>query len=756
LEHALTDHPWLTSVGVKVLNITVEAYDDLTQSHVYRYQATSRNASFQDAFNILTGFGRKYVGLDPYGTEFAGLPPSDSNYHIIVRVWITGYVQDQSSFISYPSAEQINVGVIRMKSGSLVTGTIYFQNSLDTMSPALQPPRNASIELLGAARDDLFGGNVIIEAKYKDLSGEFRVAGVVVLNRTFSNGNTTYATQNNITFAIIGLNEFYNRTWSSGRSDWQCRWSTFASSWITDYCRDQGLGDPQMTSIDLTISVFIRGYDQLDPSKTWSVPAGKIEPVTIRMARGGVIAVEVASYNNRFGTRALQAQQIWRFFNFSIPVRARVYFFNSHMGEIGYVECVMKTGAPCFVGKTSFSVDFAGRNPTLREIWFYGLTPNRLAGDVDGEPYYVIRVYTLGYVKQYEITTPCDRLELRRKFYPLLIGNEVGVTAPVYLDNQPTFGSLPENDFVFAEVYGSSGPLYVTGAVLGNFTVGDPTLGLPVSGFGGMLLRGGLVGQGHFFYVSPHIVSDSELCQQNRCFDYGIDVGVYFPQIPEFGFNTHLMQYSTSPQVTFDDLSRQQGTFLTVIFMGEIIWQRTDELVSAEVPELNMHIPLSWARVEANSTTLNVDRFAPTLDGRYFGPGGLFLPAGSYTLTFSSPFYQSWTYPTVIPVGWNSVTPILPDPLSPNVPPARSPPPNPTTSADQASVGASFQFPAFTQGLSLAIDPRVITRAREADSRISGKQTSRISNASCLSAISGDNRRSSILADRYEDRKLNL
>jgi hypothetical protein len=338
------------------------------------------------------------------------------------------------------------------------------------------------------------------------------------------------------------------------------------------------------------------------------------------------------------------------------------------MGEVGYVECSITTGGPCKVEETSLQVNFAGQNPTLREIWFYGQSPTRLAGDTSGEPYYMVRAYTLGYVQADEVTTPVNRLDVRGVFVTLFIGNRVDVTAPILRDDEPTFifGNIPENDFVVGEVYDQGGRLNLAGAVHENVTAGRPNLILPVFGFGGMIKDGTLVGQGHFFYVSPHITSDSSLCQNNRCFDYGIDVGVYSPQIPEFGFNAHLQQFLSSPTLSFDDLFLRQGVVFGLIIMAEIIsGSEPLSLVVGQDPGTLLDVPLSWVRVEAIDESQDVDRFAPTLDGRYVGAGGLFLPAGDYIITFSSPFYRSWTYQGVYEVHWSNVYSLLPNALCP-------------------------------------------------------------------------------------------
>jgi hypothetical protein len=656
--------PWFTRVGVNVLNITVEAYDNLQPSHIYRYQTEPNPGGCGDTFRIITGTGESYVGLDPYGTEFAGLPPPDLGYKIVVRVWVTGYVQ--STFLPPSNSQnEINVGDIAMKSGALITGLVEFADTLDITNPHFQSPRYAELNATGTATDALFGGNLIIEARYKDSTGQFRLGGVAVINGTAISGNTTYALRQNITYAIIGFSEYYNRT-SNGR--WSCKWSTFPGTLVTDYCRDQGFGDLEISgsSLETEIAVYVRGYDQLDTSSI-SVYQGIQKEKNLVMVQGGVLRVGVYSYINRPGSRALQALQQWTFINSSIPMRMRVYFFTSHMVEVGYVECLLVAGGPCNVGKYSLGLNFAGQNPSLREIWFYDKTPTRLAGDTDKEPYYVIKAFTLGYIQDPELCPSppeVDRLSVIPYRIPLLIGNEIDITAPIRRGGD--LGKISENDFAVGEVYSNATDVDLAGAVHGNFSAYTPTLPLPVFGFGGMVNNGELVGQGHFFYVSPHITTDSSLCQDNRCFDYGLDSATYSLQIPEFGFNEHLMQFIPSPVVELADLSLEQGVIFSVIVMAKMISGTGPYDLVTGLDVNSLDIPLSWARVEAVDESQHVDRLVPTLDGRYNGAGSLFLPAGNYTITFSSPFYQSWTYPETYVIQWSQgPLRLIPYPLCP-------------------------------------------------------------------------------------------
>jgi hypothetical protein len=213
LAHSLTDHPYLTKVGFKVLNITAEATD--SQGRVFRYQDVSRNLS-SDPFIIVTGFGVKYVGLDPYGTEFAGLPPNGT---LTVKFWISGYLQAFSETVTVTapgktipvlctgkSDSNTNPNPVVMESGAVISGTLELRNLVD-----VETPHQGEISLeVGSATDRLFGGNVLIQAF--DHSGLLR--GVVVLNGTRADSKTTYANSTIVRFYVIGFSEFYNRTWA--------------------------------------------------------------------------------------------------------------------------------------------------------------------------------------------------------------------------------------------------------------------------------------------------------------------------------------------------------------------------------------------------------------------------------------------------------------------------------------------------------------------------------------------------------------
>jgi hypothetical protein len=357
--------------------------------------------------------------------------------------------------------------------------------------------------------------------------------------------------------------------------------------------------------------------------------------VTVKMLRGGAFEVGVFSYDNRFGTRAPQAPILFPFLNLSIPVRGRTYFYDSSGRDVGYVECVLRLGVPqpdplCVLGTAvpgsagdSFTVIFAGQNWSLQEIWFFGDIPTHLTNDN-----YTIETFILGYVWPHgPVLSPNSLVGFYQIFVTLFIGNEIDITGPIFINAQ-LLGQLPENDHVIGQVFGAG----LAGAAPANVTAGTKTLSMRILGFGGMAESNGtLEGQGHFFYVDP---------SGYLYFDYGLDNKTsYVALVPEFGFNQHFMEPVPSPSITFNDLFLQAGVVMKDIAMATVSsslsyvtgWASSDDSI----------VILSWVQVTAVNATYT--RTATTLDGQYVGPGALFLPQGTYNITFSVAFFKSQT-----------------------------------------------------------------------------------------------------------------
>ncbi len=639
--HSLTSHPYLPKSGLNVLNVTVEAVD--SQQHVYRNITLSQNTGSDD-FKLITGSNVTYVGTDPYGTEFAGLPPASpsSPYVLNLNVWITGYVQvfpngsPETVTVTVSSSPQSGTSTpcatpfpnpIPMQVGGVISGTIQLWNGFTPETPN-QAERSLPLPL--PPTDALFGGNILIQAY--DHSGILRAVNVI--NGTYANGTTTYRDNSSIPFILYGFNEYFNHTWSGVWDE-----------------HDYGLPPDSGYSI----RVYVRGYE-LQTISPISVFLGANATATVKMLRGGAFQVGVFSYDNRFGTRAIQAPLMFKFLNLSIPVRARTYFYASGF-TVGYVECIIRLGVQqpdrlCRkMEPTTFTILFAGQNWNLHELWFSGDIPTHVTNDT-----YTIKAYTLGYVWQYGPSQSQNYLlGFSQLAIPLLFGDELDITGPVFVDGR-ILGSLPENEYAIGQAFAGS----LMGAMPANLTEGTPTLSLPIFGFGGMTnSTGKLEGNGHFFYVAP----DGGLH-----FDYGLDNATYTAQVPEFGFDYHFMQPFAPSTVTFSDLFLQTGVVMDDFEMARVGF---GQLVTGDTSSCSGCTfdvaPLSWVQVTASNSTFQ--RTVTTLDGQFDGPGALFLPAGNYTITYSqTAYYLSQTQ--VLQVQWGgtyvssppsgSLCPILP------------------------------------------------------------------------------------------------
>jgi len=648
--------PWFGTNAFQ-LNITVEATD--ASGHVFRFRGISNGGS-SDTFNITTGVGVNYVGTDPYGTEFAGLPaPEDvgpSGYTLSVKVWVSGYVQLTPATATIlqspgtatptcpnPAGVSLSPNPVIMRMGGVISGTLQFCNTQPLQSCQPESPSKAE-----SATGALFAGNVVVEA-FDNLGIQ---RGVTVINGTLPDGDGGYKSCDysdactSLRFYITGFSEYFNHSLSG--------------VWRED---DYGLPDGTYS-----LSVFLRGYELTSTSPTLITITGASNgTVTAFMTRGGAFQVTVGSYDSRTGlvingTRAIQAKFPWRFLNSSIPVTARVYFYGSGGGLVGYVEALMEVG-PEFtneIGVTQFTdytfrVNFAGQNWSLRDIWFYGYIPTYITNDT-----YTISAYTLGYVAQYPggIAVSNQLVGFQQASITLFVANELDITVPIFRNPQ-TLSVTPEYDHVIGQVL-SGGSLM--GAEMANLTSGIPTLQFNVFGFGGMelsnttlcntdvFLRGPLniCGQGHFFYISP---------AGNPFFDYGLDALNYSAALPEFGFTVHFLQVLPPPYVAFNDLLLQQGVYLeavqmALIMQGAVVTGYCNSppagFCFGTQPHTNV-VPLSWAEVLASNSTYS--RGAPTFDGLYDGVGGLFVPGGTYNVTFSDVQYQSQTVINYV-VGW--------------------------------------------------------------------------------------------------------
>lgn len=642
LAHALADHPYLPGTGLGLLNVTIEATD--SQQHVYRNLTLYHNFAVDpgsDSYKLIMGSNATYVGTDPYGTEFAGLEPLST---LDVKVYVSGYLQlnlDGSQEQITAAVNQVTAGFLGdtcnrgssapppviLRVGGAISGVLQFWNRV-----VLETPHQAELSLpVPCCTDALFGGNILIQAY--DHLGILRA--VSVINGTYPNATTIYRDETSIPFILLGFNEYSNRTWSG--------------TWDE---HDYGLPPDQSYSI----KVYIRGYE-LNTSTSIGLGLGSINNnLKLKMLRGGAFQIGVFSYDNRFGTRATQALVEFHFLNLSIPVRARTYFYDSSGILVGYVECLLRLGITqpdrlCSLGipnvpsnllggptvKNSFTVLFAGQNWSPLEIWYYGDVPTHIRDDT-----YTIKAYTLGYVWQYGPSTSGNSLlGFAQVAVILLLGDEIEITGPIFVAFQ-ILGNITENDHAIGEAL-LSGSL--AGAVPANLTDRPQTsiLKFQIFGFGGMTQTNGtLVGQGHFFYAGA---------DGNRNFDYGMDNETYTALVPEFGFNRHFMLLRAPEVITFNDLFLEIGVVMSEILMATVI---SDPVVAGWDQSATDTFPLTWVQVTASNATYQ--RTVTTLDGSFAGVGALFLPQGTYNITFTlNPYYVPETQTSLPALQWGGI-----------------------------------------------------------------------------------------------------
>ena len=661
---------------------------------MYRNFTVSQDLS-SDKFEIITGLDWSYGGVtsgggpDPYGTEFAGLPGSAQ---FTVYAWVAGYNLQTSQSVTVTPPDNgptLNTGSpsnvqLIMITGSAISGVLTFNRCLNPCgsgSPlTAEEPIKAEDRIVGSQTQLIYGGNIIIEAY--DSANTLR--GITLINETRADGTVAFSNLLEVPFVIIGFSEFFNRslTWAGAYST-----ANGNNPSAIPLCTQQSQGSfcwkdaalPCSTaSCPYTLSVYVRGYE-LKPGTmgggTVSVAPGKLTALPpsspVMMVEGGAVRVTVSSFDNIPGTTVPQSALPFRFLNLSIPVRARVYFYDSQGNAKGYVERLMvssKSGTlQNGVHTNSFQVVFAGQNWGIRDILFFGEKPNYMYGNAS------ISAFTLGYVQQFpgEIATPPVSLgELTQSRLVLFYANEIALTAPLFNDPS-SLTSVPEHQHVVAEAAGFGSGL--RGAMLGNLTLGlTSPLNFPIFGFGAMFLNKSFpfVGMGHFFYVlrdetvNPRCTNFGfPLIDTNHCFDNGLGIGTFQVNVPEYGFQRHFTQLNTtSPVVSFSDLFLGGGAGIFLINMAKVVQNGP---VQGEACNNALPVSLSWVQVIAQASG-QPSQSTTTYDGDY----SLFLRGGSaYSLSFSLlTFYPQQPYPPIpLPtLTWGSTTPITPATLVPS------------------------------------------------------------------------------------------
>ena len=614
---------------------------------------------------------------DPYGTEFAGLP---QNAQFSVYAWVAGYnLQSPQSVVVTPpddgptinTGNQANLELI-MLTGSAITGVLTFNFCSDPCAAGNQllsaeKPIVAEHRIVGTQTQLVYGGNIVIEAY--DSTNTLR--GITLINQTRTDGKATFSNITEIPFTIYGFSEYYNRslTWAGAYSA-----LSSANPMSIPLCTQQSTAsfcwkDAALPASEYTLKIYVRGYELEPASPTIDAAPGILTQFSppINMVEGGAIDVAVQSYDNRPGTTAVQAMLPWRFLNLAIPLRARVYFYDSQGNTMGYVERIMVTGISNGVQTSTFHVVFAGQNWSIRDILFFGDKPDFVqSGNAS------ISAFTLGYIQQVPgriIVSPTTLGQLTQGRIVLLYGNEIDLTTPLFNDPS-TLTTVPEHQHIVAEAGGSLG---LAGAVMENLTVGLPSpLDFPIFGLGGMVnaTTRSLVGQGHFFYVPRDAIVNPRcenygfpVADANHCFDYGLGKSTFWVNVPEYGFDRHFTQLNTtSPYVTFTDLFLELGTGVFLINMAKVT--QNGPVVGWVQSDCSL-VPLSWIQVIAQATGLPM-QITATYDGNYV----LFLRGGSlYYLSFTLlSFYPQQPSPPLFlgSLGWGSTTPATPVPLVPS------------------------------------------------------------------------------------------
>jgi len=505
------DHPWLISLGYSakgVLNWTVEAYDSKGKLTAIDFGNTTGLET--DPFRLMVGKGRKYVGVDPVGTEFCGI--GIETYTLTTQVF--AYVQKYAVLpVQINQKGQDAFREIYLKTGGVISGTIRFV--YPQVGPlVLETPREAEQRVLLTDTGKLFGGHVLVEA-YR--LPDWSLKGIFVLNGTGASGVTVYADKTSIRFYILGFSEYYNRTYSGV---WRQK----------DYGLDEG---------SYNVKVHIRGYLQ---ATNWNVTLGLGLNGTMAptdMKAGGAIRTILTSGIAWRGTMRLQMTEKWIFLLEPIPYRARIYHYDEVGVSYGYVEVTIAPGQPG-VQSTRLNATFTGMNYDLAEVIYWGEVPTVLPPGT-----YIVKAFTYGYVQS---NWPKVYVEYHCALaaITMLIGGTV--SAINVLTRADVFYGLVENVSFRVDVFDSSGVL--SGGQIGNATVGKSSMNFTCHGFGGV---------GHFFFVTPDGV---------RHFDYGFGMGSYDLFLRRFGYLYRFEQ--TTVRFSFGILNEEVGYVWRVRLLNKI------------------------------------------------------------------------------------------------------------------------------------------------------------------------------------------
>ena len=552
-------HPWSNGRDrLTSLNYTVEAVDE--RGVVAASFTGSSTGSDKDPFVLFQREEFRYAGYPSTGTAYSGLPAG--TYQI--RAWVFGYIQREPGKITVVSSSVGNIQVT-LVTGGLISGRLSF---FDPTNKKSETPRFGEILNFGTATGTLYGGNILVSA----YNGNSQLAALSIIEGTLPNGTTAYADSSAVRFYLTGFSESLNRTFSGV---WRKK----------DYGLPSGV---------YALKVQVRGYEQLD-SASVNVQEGSNETLTIRMLRQSAVSIVANSYP--IITETSKPEIPWAFTGVPCPPYLRAYFHLSNV-EVGYVETKIPSN---IVTSRTAPLNFTGMNPSVREITFYGSTPNSVK-----EGRYSVKVFTYGYVQRFDNEVIVSAVTMTqsavRMYRGLSLNGTVLVRAGDFL------GSLTERVKVPVEVYNTRRELV---------SATEVTAEAGANSFNFTMM--GLRGVGHFFYVTRDGL---------RVKDGGILPGTCKLKVLDFGEDWRYRQPSEATltlQYLGDDV------LLSVRRMGKI-----HGTIEGAVEEAA--VPLSWVAVVAGKEG------GYSMRGKYV----IQVDEGTYNLTFSATGYATKTIQVVM------------------------------------------------------------------------------------------------------------
>ena len=268
---------------------------------------------------------------------------------------------------------------------------------------------------------------------------------------------------------------------------------------------------------------------------------------------------------------------------------------------MGYAEKKVQLGPD--VTPTRMNVIYSGNNWPVKQMIYQGFIPSTLASADYG-----VKVFTYGYVQRRQLIASVSAGSSEYTYVPILRAGMINGTVTFKKDDVPT--NLLEDMLTRVDTT-SNITGFLSGAQILSVPNGSPGFIYKVFGFTG--------GTRHFFYVAP---------DGTRLKDCGLENATYLVNVPESGVKWRFMQRA-DVYAYLIGLGMNYTADFDLHQMGVI-----EGMVKGY--DMNMQlIPLSWVEVRSDS------RWTPTMDGYY----RLFLPPGSYSITFSEAGYLSQSFP---------------------------------------------------------------------------------------------------------------